>query len=81
MVDPQIHLATVFASLALKSNNVIPERIGGGCRAVIKGARQSNFRKGAWPSYRQNETWSILPLIEWINSIYLSVCWECKIPL
>jgi hypothetical protein len=34
---------------------------------------QSNFMKGVWQLDHQNESWSILPLAEWISSMYLGV--------
>jgi hypothetical protein len=44
------------------------------CDIIMKGAlRQRNFVKSAWSSDQKSRSWSILPLAEWIGSMYLRV--------
>jgi hypothetical protein len=57
-------------------NSVVRFRRGlEAARGVIaKGAlRRSNFVKSVWSSDEKHRSWSILPLVEWIESMYLGV--------
>jgi hypothetical protein len=44
------------------------------CGVIVKGAsRQSNFVWSTWPLDAYPRSWSILPLVKWMSSMYLAV--------
>jgi hypothetical protein len=71
---PQNHLALRMAGFAMfrPQNSVVAVLvgIGGGTWHHSSGAsRQSNFVWSVWPSNQKLRSWSISPLVEWIDSM------------
>jgi hypothetical protein len=75
VVEPQNHLVAGFVKFGPQNSVVRFWQESKEAHGVVTkvASRQSNFVWSVWPSNKNPRSWSILPSVNWMSSMYVGV--------